>query len=88
MLYSSFVKKGKYMKNKINVSSQLWAELDENSLALANNYEMIENILAEFIAQNANDKNLPIFTLLQNLAHEGYQKVCDYNDELLGLFDY
>lgn len=87
------------MKNMIKIPEEIWNNIDDGSLALNINYELIENdilILKDKILSLKNDfySNDACFELttkcniISELAKCGYKKVCGFNDYLLSIFTY
>ena len=87
------------MKNLISVPYEIWNGIDDGSLALNTNYELIEQnalSLKEEILSLKNsvysDDTCSELTARCNVIYElasgGYQKVCGFNDYLLSVFTY
>ncbi len=87
------------MKNLINLPCEIWNSIDDGSLALNVNYELIEKdilSLKEGILSLKNniysDDACAALTsrcdVIQELANSGYDKVCGFNNYLLSIFTY
>ena len=87
------------MKNIINLPYEIWNSIDDASLALNTNYELIErdvlslkdeilssknNIYSEMACLKLTDR----CDVIAELANSGYKKVCDFNSYLLSIFTY
>ena len=75
------------MKNKITIPKETWYQIDEKSLKMASEYEQIETLSNKLI-EYFQDKNRINLEKIRELANTGYKKVCDFNHELLTIFDY
>ncbi len=87
------------MKNSIKLSYELWNALDDRSLAIGNNYELIENRISNLKNEILSLKN-SIYSdhacstltsgcdVISELANSGYKKTCEFNNYLLTIFTY
>lgn len=76
------------MKKKILVSKQQWCDIDEITLALAQQFETIAVMLEE-LKNYVNDKFLDEkISRIHQFALAAYKDACKYNHELLNKFDY
>lgn len=87
------------MKNLINVPFDIWNTLDDGSLTLNANYELIEkdvitlreDILSlknNIYSESACSDLTARCDVISQLANSGYEKVCDFNNYLLSTFTY